>query len=303
MEGQGVAAPGMSRGFGRQGESGLGAVVAAQFDQPAESHVTTDIADGGEGQGRNGDDSHVMVAPGHPEASAQDVNMSQSPDSSQPPRPSREQQSSQESQPELPSQQIKSDKADNIVDPDRNNSAVARDENTGHNQTAAGLAPPAVDAPAENTPAADAPAADAPTAGSASPSEPAATDGSVPPGTGEPETVQFAAIPPEPEPGPSGVIVPEPGPGPSGVIVPEPVPARPEPSPSGSAEPETVQFPAVPAEDAEPVSDSAPAEPAEPETAEPESAPSAEPAGSGSPLFLWSSRSPVPPRSRSNAAS
>jgi len=195
----------------------------------------------------------------------------------------------------LPSQQIKSDKADNVVDPDRNNSAVARDENTGHNQTAAGLAPPAVDAPAENTPAADAPeadalAADAPTAGSASPSEPAATDGSVPPGTGEPETVQFAAIPPEPEPGPSGVIVPEPAPGPSGVIVPEPAPgpsgvivpepapARPESSPSGFAEPETVQFPAVPAEDAEPVSDSAPAAPAQPETAEPESAPSAEPA-------------------------
>ncbi len=209
--------------------------------------------------------------------------MSQSPDSSQPPRPSREQQSSQESQPELPSQQIKSDKADNVVDPDRNNSAVARDENTGHNQTAAGLAPPAVDAPAENTPAENTPAADAPTAGSASPSEPAATDGSVSPGTGEPETVQFAAIPPEPEPGPSGVIVPEPGPGPSGVIVPEPAPARPGSSPSGSAEPETVQFPAVPAEDAEPVSDSAPAAPAqpemaEPETTEPESAPSAEPA-------------------------
>lgn len=205
--------------------------------------------------------------------------MPQSPDSSQPPRPSREQQSPQESQPELPSQQIKWDKADNIVDPDRNNSAVARDENTGHNQTPAGFAPPAVNAPAENAPAADAPAPDAPTAGAASPSEPAATGGSVPPGTGEPETVQFAAIPPEPAPGPSGVIVPAPGP--SGVIVPEPAPARPEPSPSGSAEPETVQFPAVPAEDAEPVSDSAPAEPAEPaepETAEPESAPSAEPA-------------------------
>jgi len=84
----------------------------------------------------------------------------------------------------------------------------------------------------------------------------------VPPGTGEPETVQFAAVPPEPESGWSGVIVPE------------PASARPEPGSSGSAEPETVEFAAVPAEDAEAVSDSAPAEP---ETAEPESAAPAEP--------------------------
>src|SRR6266702_2991987 len=126
-----------------------------------------------EGQGRNGNDSHVTVTPSHPEASAQDVSMSQSPDSSQVSQPSREGQSSQKPQAELPSQQIETDKADNIGDPDRKNDFVARDENTGHNQTAAGLAPAAVDAPAENTPAADAPeadalAADAPTAGSAS---------------------------------------------------------------------------------------------------------------------------------------
>ena len=53
-------------------------------------------------------------------------------------------QSPQGAQAEFPSQQIKSDKADNIGDPDRNNSVVARDENTGHNKTAVGVAPSAV---------------------------------------------------------------------------------------------------------------------------------------------------------------
>src|SRR6185437_8839258 len=232
MEGQGVAASSASA-VGRQGQYG-----------PAEIHVTSDITRGGEGRGRNGDDSHVMMGPGHPETSSQDDGMPPTPDSSQPPRPprpsagrqarpsagqasqkpagksaqEREGQSPQEpggqsareregqsaresgeesarererqaprepgeespqgSQVEFSSQQIKSDKADNIGDPDRNNSVVARDENTGHNKTAAGLAPSAVDAPAVNSPAAD--------------------------DSGEPQTVQFAAIPPEdPESGPA----------------------------------------------------------------------------------------------------
>src|ERR1700719_4726432 len=124
MEGQGVAA---SAAAGR-GESGPGADVAAELNHPVENHVTSDIADGGEGEGRNGDDSHVMVAPGHPEASAQDASMPQSPDSSQSPRPPREEQSAREPQAELPSQQIETDKADNIGDPDRKNDLVARDE-------------------------------------------------------------------------------------------------------------------------------------------------------------------------------
>jgi hypothetical protein len=187
MEGQGVAASSASA-VGRQGQYG-----------PAETHVTSDITRGGEGRGRNGDDSHVMMGSGHPEASSQDDGMPQTPDSSQPPpldssqppppggqaRPPAGGQASQEpagrsaqepegqspqgSQAEFSSQQIKSDKADNIGDPDRNNSVVARDENTGHNKTTAGLVPSAVDAPAANSPAAD--------------------------DSGEPKTVQFAAIP------------------------------------------------------------------------------------------------------------
>src|SRR6266566_6257072 len=247
MEGQGVAAS-SAAAAGRQGKPGPGAVAAAEFGHPAETHVTSDIMGGGEGRGRNGDDSHVMVGPGHPEASSQDDGMPHSPDSSQPPRPpaggqaprEAEEQSSQESQAEFPSQQIKSDKADNIGDPDRNNSVVARDENTGHNKTAAGLAPSAVDAPAVNSPAED----DSPAAA---------------PDTGEPETVQFAAIPAEDEdedPGPAG---------PAADATPdEPAPAaRPDashPEPAGPAappvttppaetgEPETVQFAAIPPE-------------------------------------------------------
>src|SRR6266480_7371185 len=189
MEGQGVAAS-SAAAAGRQGKPGPGAVAAAEFGHPAETHVTSDIMGGGEGRGRNGDDSHVMVGPGHPEASSQDDGMPHSPDSSQPPRPPAggqaprepEEQSSQESQAEFPSQQIKSDKADNIGDPDRNNSVVARDENTGHNKTAAGLAPSAVDAPAVNSAAANDPEAGEPQA--AAPEARAAAPGTGAPGTG-----------------------------------------------------------------------------------------------------------------------
>src|SRR5438477_2621244 len=162
MEGQGMAASSASA-VGRQGEPGSGTVAAAEFGHPAKTHMTSDIAGGGEGWGRNGDDSHVMTRPGHPEASSENDGMPQSPDSSPPPglpaggRASGESggQSSQETQAEFPSRQIKPDKADNIGDPDRNNSVIARDENTGHNKTAAGLAPSAVDAPAVNSPVED----------------------------------------------------------------------------------------------------------------------------------------------------
>src|SRR6267154_3346372 len=121
MEGQGVAASSASAA-GRQVEPGSGAVAAAEFGHPADTYVTSDITGGGEGRGRNGDDSYVMVASDHPEESSQDAGVPQAPDSSPPSRPptgdqsSREpaRQSSQESHAEFASQQIKSDKADNI---------------------------------------------------------------------------------------------------------------------------------------------------------------------------------------------
>src|SRR6185437_15366028 len=322
MEGQGVAASAASA-VGRQGQYG-----------PAETHVTSDIRRGGEGRGRNGDDSHVMMEPGHSATSFQDDGMSPTPDSSQPPRlptggqarPSAarasrepegqsaqapgkqsgqeaegqsaqepggqsgqeaEGQSPQGAQTEFSSQQIKSDKADNIGDPDRNNSVVARDENTGHNKTAAGLASSAVDAPAVNSSAAEDSgepetvqfAAVPPEDPESGPAEPATSPDIMPPAmTGEPETVQFAAIPPEPsqavpEP-PQTVVVPEPPQTvivpefPQTVIVPEPVarPAAQEPAadsePAGNSEP---------AADSEAATDSGSAE-AEPE---PQPAPAA----------------------------
>ena len=247
MEGQGVAASAASAASGR-GESGPGAGVAADFDHPAGNYVTSDTTGGSEGQGCNGDDSYVMVASGYPKASAQDAGMSQSPESSRSPRSPRSpgaERSSQESQPELPSQQIESDKLDNIVDSDRNNSAVAKDENTGHNQTAAGFALPAVDAPAVNAPAINAPAADAPPA--VTPPETAATAGSVPPEIAQPDIAQPEAAQPE-----AAQPVADP---PETVRY---VSAQPEPGRSESGEPETVQFPAVPPEATEPVWDSAP---------------------------------------------
>ena len=84
MEGQGMAASSASA-VGRQGEPGPGAVAAAEFGHSAETHVTSDIAGSGEGWGRNGDDSHVMTRPGHPEASSENDGMPQPPDSSPPP--------------------------------------------------------------------------------------------------------------------------------------------------------------------------------------------------------------------------
>src|ERR1039457_4337964 len=84
MEGQGVAAS-SSPAAGTQAEPGPGAVVAADVHHPGEDLVTRDIADGGEDQEPNGDDGNVMVAPGHPEASAQDINGSPPPEPPEPP--------------------------------------------------------------------------------------------------------------------------------------------------------------------------------------------------------------------------
>ena len=160
-----------------------------------------------------------------------------------------------ETQAEFPSRQIKPDKADNIGDPDRNNSVIARDENTGHNKTAAGLAPSAVDAPAVNSAAANGPEAGEPPA--AAPGAEAAASGTGAPDTGEPATVQFAAVPPEdPEPATPAPAPAEPAPA-------EPAPAEPptpsphrnrtaeaaaEPAPADTGEPPTVQFAAIPPE-------------------------------------------------------
>src|SRR6516162_3657348 len=139
MEGQGVAAS-AAAAAGGQGKPGAGAVAAPEFGYPADSFVTSSITNGGEDQGDN-----------------------------RPPSPDSSPSAPQECRTEFSSQQIKSDKADNIVDPDRNNGVIAKDGNTGHKQTAGGLAP-------------------------SSGSEPAA--GSVPPEISEPATEQFAAIPP-----------------------------------------------------------------------------------------------------------
>ena len=69
MEGQGVAASAASEA-GRNGEPGVGAVVAAGFDDPGVGHVTSDDSGGGEGQRHDGDDiTLVMPALGRPEAS------------------------------------------------------------------------------------------------------------------------------------------------------------------------------------------------------------------------------------------
>ena len=255
MEGQGMAASSASA-VGRQGEPGSGA-VAAEFGHPAETYVTSDIAGSGEGWGRNGDDSHVMTRPGHPETSSEDDGMPQSPDSSPPGRPAGGRpfgepggQSPQETQAEFPSRQIKPDKADNIGDPDRNNSVIARDENTGHNKTAAGLAHSAVDAPAVNSAAANGPEAGDPQA--AAPGARAAASGTGAPDTGEPATIQFAAIPPEdPEPAPAQTeAAAEPAPAPAAPAPAEPAPAEAaaEPAPADTGEPPTVQFAAIPPE-------------------------------------------------------
>ena len=130
MEGQGVAASSASAA-GRHGQSGVGAVAAAELSDSDENRVTSDIADGGEGRGVNGDDSHVTVAPGYPEASAQDAEMA----SPLEPLPSRRQASpgqdaSREPQPSEASHAPESDKPDIIVVPDHNDEASPHPLNT-----------------------------------------------------------------------------------------------------------------------------------------------------------------------------
>src|SRR5271165_2272956 len=142
MEGQGVAASAASAAGGR-GESSSDTGVAAEFDHPAENHVVGDIADGGESKGGNRDDSHVMVSPDYPAASAQDASMSQSPASSQSTPSQRDERSSQGPQPEFPSQQIESNKLDKSVNPYERSRANARNDSTGHNHTAADRVAPA----------------------------------------------------------------------------------------------------------------------------------------------------------------
>src|SRR5262249_58115990 len=129
------------------------------------------------------------------------------PDSPQPPLQPLEERSSHESQAEFSSRQIKSDKADNISDPERNSSAVAGDENTGHNQTAAGLAPAAVDAPADGALAADAPPAAAPPdTGAAGTS--AAAAGSAPSETPEPAVTAESPVAAQPGTAPPECVSP-----------------------------------------------------------------------------------------------
>src|ERR1700678_3369232 len=141
MEGQGVAAS-SAPAADRRGESGVRAVVTDELNDPDETPVTSDVADGGDGQGLSGDDSHVMVGPGHPEASAPDYNLLPSSGNQLPQEPQLSHESQLPQEPMSP-QQTESDKTDNIVGPDRDDEAPARDENTSQDQSEAGLAPPA----------------------------------------------------------------------------------------------------------------------------------------------------------------
>ncbi len=168
MKGQGVAAS-PAPAAGRQDEPGASGVVAAELADPGEDRVTSVVANGGEGQGLSGDDSHVMAAPGHPEASAQDTGMSPQRKQSPPPESTAEDQPSQEPaaehQPQepaaeyqptqgppsaAPSQAAESDKPDNVVGPDQDE-APARDELTGHDQSAAAPETPAEQLPPEGS--------------------------------------------------------------------------------------------------------------------------------------------------------
>src|SRR5580693_5864055 len=166
MEGQGVAASAASEA-GRHGESGAGAVVATDFDDPGVSHVTGDTSGGGEGQWRNGDDTIVMPALGRPEDP--DPGPQSHPEEHQ----SRNSQTiaSQPSPADQANQPTKADKPDNMGDPDLTDDAG--DDHTIRNQT-----PPDVTAPAgqpEDFSAAQAPASDAAPAASSSAPAPAAS--------------------------------------------------------------------------------------------------------------------------------
>src|ERR1700722_11487486 len=72
MEGQG-GAPSSAPAAGTQDESGAGAVVDAEFDDPGENRVTSDVADSGADQEQSGNDRDVMVVPDHSAASSEDT--------------------------------------------------------------------------------------------------------------------------------------------------------------------------------------------------------------------------------------
>jgi len=131
MEGQGVTASSASAS-GRHSRSGVGPAVAAEFDDPSETPVTSDVTDNGEGSPPAG--------------------------SGQP---------------------------DNMVDPDLDDEAPGRDDDTGHNQASADIEaqaspePPGDEAVADSEPAAE---TSEPAAPAAETSEPADdTDAAEPP--------------------------------------------------------------------------------------------------------------------------
>src|SRR5580692_2466777 len=191
MEGQGVTAP-SAPAAGRQGEFGMGAVASAELDNPGQDRASGDVADDGDGQEHgqalSGDDSHVMVTPGHPEGSAGDASAPSSP----------EHQLTPDSQPPLPSRPTKTDKPNNIIDPDRNGKTFSGDENTGHDRSAADLEAQTGEAPhGEHA---------APDAERAVPSGPAVN----------PELTETSAAPEDPSP-------------------PEDPPSAEDPAPSGDA--------------------------------------------------------------------
>jgi energy-coupling factor transporter ATP-binding protein EcfA2 len=92
MEGQGGAASAASKAGRRGNDPGAGAVVAAEFDDPGVSHVTSDVAEADEGRRQGGDDTIVIPAVDRPEAPAPDTDASPLPSepsaSFPPPEPS-----------------------------------------------------------------------------------------------------------------------------------------------------------------------------------------------------------------------
>ena len=129
MDGQGTAAFPAPAG-GRPREVRLGSVDATSRLASASDVVSAGV---GDVEAPDGEDSNVMVAPGNPEGASPDADLPPAP-WSRPAEPGPEE--SQPPQAELPSQQIEPDNTDNIADPEQGNAAVARDENTGHNQAA-----------------------------------------------------------------------------------------------------------------------------------------------------------------------
>jgi energy-coupling factor transporter ATP-binding protein EcfA2 len=85
MDSQGMAASSASDADSPQRVS-AGSAVAAEFKDPGASRVTTEVAYGGDGRARSGDDSIVMTAPGHHSATGtnQPVSQAESPQAESP---------------------------------------------------------------------------------------------------------------------------------------------------------------------------------------------------------------------------